>query len=179
MISDDDEKFVEQLYEEYHSLMLYVAFDILKDRALAEDVVSEAFIKVIRHLQKLKGFACHQTKKYIVSIVETTSLDFLKKRKSVKEDLEELLDISIGSDINILDDLVSREGYDSLMSVIQSLPKNLKDVAYLYFACNHSHEDIARTLGISYDNSKKRLSRAREMIKKIWAGERDGEKHGS
>ena len=167
-----NENLLEQIYGKYYGTMLFVANSILKDNTLAEDTVAEAFIKINRNIDKLKDISCHQTKGYIVSTVQTLSYDAYNKRTRRKEDIVDTFDDIPDERINILDDLQNQDSCASLIRIIKSLPTRLKEVAYLY-ASGYNHDEIAQTLGISYANSKKRLSRARKMAQKIWAGEKN------
>ena len=172
-LNEKDKVLVEQLFDNYHRLMLYIANQILNDHALAEDSVSESFIKIIRHRDKLRDVSSHQTKAYIVNIVRTTSLNLIKQRAIRSHEPEEFLDDVADENINIQDDLVAKEGVATIMKAFQTLPIILKDVAYLYFTHELSHDEIAETLNISVAASKKRLSRARLAIKKILGGDSD------
>jgi RNA polymerase sigma-70 factor (ECF subfamily) len=141
-IGESDKRLVEQLYVKYHRLMLYIANSIFCDYALAEDAVSESLIKIMRYRKKLHDVSSHQTKAYIVSIVRTTSLNLLKKKdSSFNPQTEELSDEITDEHADMLDELISREGYDSLMSAFQSLPPPLKEIAYKRFVLNLSHSN--------------------------------------
>jgi len=162
---------LEQIYEKYYGTMLYIADNILHDRALAEDAVSESFIKLTPHLEKFQDISGHQTRGYIVKVVKTVSYDIYNKRVR-RDEIEE--DFSAADkNVDILTDLVSQENYDSIKKIIHSLPDRLKDVLLLC-ASGYSHDEIAKALNITVSNSKKRLSRARELVKKKLGGKRDG-----
>jgi len=171
--SNKSENLIEEIYDMYYGTMMSVANSIIKDHALAEDIVAESFIKINRHLGKLQDISSHQTRGYIVSVVRSISYDFYNKRTRNKEDIDDNLELIPDKDINILSDLVIQDTCDSLKEIIQSLPEHLRDVVYLH-ASGYSHDEIAQSLGISYANSKKRLSRARKMAQKIWEGEKNG-----
>jgi len=158
----------EKIYEEYYGLMMHIALGVLEGHALAEDAVSESFIKIMKHNEKIAGLARHQRKSYIVSIVRTTSLDMLRKRGGAfasKEDPDKALESVADSSIPVLDGLIAREGCESIVDAIKSLPGTLRDVAYLSLVYDQSHEEISSMLGISYDTSKTRLSRAKKLIR--------------
>jgi len=169
-ISDEDKQLVEQLYKQYNSTMLGVAHKILKDMTLAEDAVSESFVKIIRHRKKLTNVLCHETRVYIVSIIRSTSYDILKKRnRHIHVSDDELADMPDETQ-NILAKITTEEGYASIKSIIKKLPTTLKDVAYRSIALEMTHEEIASELGISEVASRQRLSRAKSLIKQILGG---------
>ena len=51
--SDDKVKF-EKVYKNYKNIMLNRAYEIVKERQLAEDAVHNAFLKIINNLPKIK-----------------------------------------------------------------------------------------------------------------------------
>ncbi len=73
---------VEKLYYEYRSDMLYTALAIVKDYSHAEDIVQLAFIRVIRHMDKISALPGSEVRGYIIYIVRNLSFDFLRKQKN-------------------------------------------------------------------------------------------------
>jgi RNA polymerase sigma-70 factor (ECF subfamily) len=45
----------EQLYQLYVHTMFHVAHGILQDHMLAEDAVHDAFLRILNHLDKIRG----------------------------------------------------------------------------------------------------------------------------
>ena len=122
-ISDADRYLVEQLYQQYRSTMFGVAFKILNDAPLAEDAVSEALIKIIRHRNKLTDIFCHKTRAYIVSIIRTTSYDLLQKRnRHVHVSDDELLEMPDTTQ-NVLLKLTAEDGLLAIKRAIHNLPR--------------------------------------------------------
>lgn len=170
-ISDQDKLHVEQLYNTYKKTMLGVAYKILKDTSLAEDAVSECFIKIIRHRKKLTDVLCHQTRAYIVTIVRTTSYDLQQQKNRHSHDSDDALAELPDNNENVLAKLTAEEGYVSIKTELQKLPRKLREVAHRFLTLEMTHEEIANELGITVDTSKKRLSRARAIIKENLGGD--------
>ena len=171
--NEDDKRKIEQIWHKYHGLMQYEARKILDDDA-AEDAVSEAYIKIIRNIHKFQDITSYQTRVYIVSIVRSTSIDVLRNMMRLKgrvEDSDELLEIAPDGDVDILGDLLAKEGLAAIETALASLPDHLKDVICLHLVDGISHVEIARMLGITEGASKMRLLRAKERIRKRLAGE--------
>jgi len=172
--SEEDRSKMVQIFDEYYALMIRVAIGILKDRALAEDAVSESIVKLIENISNIGEVSCYKTKSYIVIIVRNTSLNILKKAKrsqSLDGEHSDIVDI----DAQIPETLISMEGYESIVGIVKSLPPTLKDVAVLSLVHGYSHNEIAELLGISYDTVKMRLSRAKQAIRNAFGGERHGQ----
>ena len=165
---------IAQIFDEYYALMLHVAMDILNDRTLAEDAVSESLEKIIKNISNIGEVSCYKTKSYIVIIVKNTSINLLKKENRNRNNDDEHSNI-IDIDSLIPENLISMEGFDGLVDIIKSLPSTLKDVAVLSLVQEYSHQEIAKRLGIKNDTVRMRLSRAKKIIKNIL---KEGGKHG-
>ncbi len=59
----------EHLYLENRSIMYNYAMEILKDSQLAEDAVQDAFMKLIKYMDHIKGRNDHDARNYLIIIV--------------------------------------------------------------------------------------------------------------
>ncbi len=86
---------LEAIYENIGGRMLSVAFSVLKDRYLAEDVVQDSFLKIAKNARRFEpgtnGIA------WICKIVRNTALDYLKREKKItKVNVEDCFDLGGG-----------------------------------------------------------------------------------
>lgn len=162
--NDSDRDKVTEIYQLYHGTMLYVANSILKENHLAEDAVSEAFIKIIDNLEKINEIDCYRTRGFVVIIVRNTALDMLRKQKKEQtiplEENENYQDCKEPA----LDSLSAKEVCDKITGCIAKLNKTYSDILYIKVAMDCSCEEIAKILGISPANAKMRLCRARKAL---------------
>ena len=68
----DREKLAE-LYRIYEKPLYRIAYAVLHDHSQAEDAVSEAFCRVMRHIGKIGDPVSPQTKQYMVKTIRSTS----------------------------------------------------------------------------------------------------------
>ena len=61
--------------------MLYKASSILHDYMLAEDAVSEAFIRIYKNIDKIEDPVSKKSIAFVMTIVRNTSLTILEKNK--------------------------------------------------------------------------------------------------
>ncbi len=89
--SDTDKSKFEILYSEYKNLMYYTANRILRNSRDAEDVVHQAFLKVIEILDTISSPRCHKTRALLVTITEHKAIDLYreKQRRNVLPLVEE------------------------------------------------------------------------------------------
>ena len=170
-LNENDKELLARLHDEYYYLLFHIAKCILNDTALVEDAVSASFIKVAQHREKFYDMKCHQEKAYIVSIIRSISINMKLQRERLNCESDEILEDITDPGVNIEADFMAKEGYDSLVMAILSLPDSLRDVAYLYFSHNMTHDEISSALGVSIDASKKRLERAKINLRKKIGGE--------
>jgi len=164
--SEADKSKMVRIYETYRGLMLYTAMQVLKDHALAEDAVSESIEKLIRNIHKVGDVSGYKTKALVVIIVRNTAINIWRKRKktSAGDDIE--IEQMVDKTPIAPDKIISMEGYNKIVNIINALPETYKDVAILSFLHEYSYSEIAEMLGISYDTVKMRISRARKLIRK-------------
>ena len=71
---EDRNKF-EIVYQQYKSLMYYVAYRILREERDAEDAVHNAFVRIAEHIDKISEPVCPKTRAFVVLIVERTAIN--------------------------------------------------------------------------------------------------------
>lgn len=169
--TEDDRRKAEKIYELYSGTMLHIAISILHKTQLAEDAVSEAFIRIINNLEKIGEPNCNQTRGFVVIIVRNIAYDLLRHNKNHPE--SELYDNNDYTDVKepVFEDVSAKEACDQISQAIAQLPKAYADIIYLKAVFEYSHQEIAELLNISDDNVKTRLHRARSALKKILSGE--------
>jgi len=169
----DTENKITQLFTKYRSLMIYIAKEILKDYHLAEDAVSDSFVKLHRNLHKVGDVDCHKTRGLMVIMARNAAIDIYNK--SIKGSVnyeDEMADIPDSSH-SVSDEVLGIDGYNNIVDILNSLPDTLRDVADLAFIHKYDYKEIAELLGISYDNVRKRISRAKSVIKSKLKGNKN------
>lgn len=160
--SEEDRSKFEEIYTTYRQIMLYVSNRIVRDQYLAEDIVHQAFLKIVDNLDKINEINCHKTKGYIVVIVQNLSIDFYRKRKRENN-------ISFNELELYVEDIKNNE--DSMMNdveeAISKLPINYLTVLRLKFSHGNSYNEISEILGISETNVRQRISRGKKMLQEI------------
>lgn len=116
--SDADKSKFEILYSEYKNLMYYTANRILRNSSDAEDVVHQAFLKVIEILDTISSPRCHKTRALLVTITEHKAIDLYreKQRRNVLPLAEEYIGAAPAAEIERL------AARDTLAAAIASLP---------------------------------------------------------
>ena len=80
--SDEERRLFTDLYNQYGNMMLHVAKRYFpKDMYAAEDVVQNAWIRVVDHFQKIQAVPSKKRGAYLVVIVRNEAITALRKQK--------------------------------------------------------------------------------------------------
>jgi RNA polymerase sigma-70 factor (ECF subfamily) len=159
--ADDRQKF-ERLFEKYQRLLLHKAFGILHDHALAEDAVSEAFIRIYKNLGKIGDAEAPGTVSFLVTIVKNTSLTMWQKQKKLGLPDE---DIETESDAYDMEEAVLSAAVSAdMLKLVDELKEELRAPFLLKYAHDLPHKEIAALLHISENNVTVRIHRAKSKL---------------
>lgn len=166
--SDDERSEFEKLYYSYRNLMFYIANNILHNEYLAEDAVSETFLKLANNFDTVLKFGdinCNRTKSYVAISTKNTCLDLLKKEKHYLQLEDSSLRMVPDKDFDELERLIEAESYENVINEFMNLPDEMRHVLQLYAIYEHDLDTIAKELGISREGVKKKIYRARKLLR--------------
>ena len=157
----------EQAYERYSKIGFYYAREILKDDALAEDALHDAFLSLARNLDKIGEIDCNKSFNYFVTIVKNTSISALRKQRRAsmveiddEESLFQLEDAAPGPEERLL----QRAGYEELLAAIRTLKPAYQAPLLLKYANGYTEAEIAKVLGVTVSNVSVRIHRAKKKL---------------
>ena len=160
---EEQDKF-EALYSKYKNLLFHKALQILHDHMLAEDAVSEAYIRVYRNLEKIEDIDSPRCVAFLVTIVRNTALTILNRNRSAMlEDMDEMLP----DDVNIEETVLSRLSQNQIVEYIGRLDEELRNIFLMKYAYDLPSREIAEQMGTSENNINVRLHRARKKLVEI------------
>lgn len=151
---DDKVKF-ERIYNRYRNLMYHVAYKVLSNHYDAEDAVHQAFVAIIRHLEKIGDIDSPETRSFIVLITERKAIDLIRTSHSEKV-------------IPLNEDLIGIEipapGDHGLADALAKLPAHYREVLLLRFDNGYSTKELAQMLGMTESGVRKLIGRAKNAL---------------
>jgi len=151
------------LYNMYCSAMFNVAFRIVSDKTLAEEIMQDSFLKAFTKLDSYSGKVTFGA--WLKKIVINTSINELKKANQFQ--FESLNETSESADINENDIVSCNElKAEQILKTMQSLKPNYKIILTLFFIEGFDLEEISSILNISNENCRATMSRAKESLRK-------------
>lgn len=148
----------ENLFRKYYNEALLYVFSFCHNRALAEDLVQEAYMRAIRSIDEEKnGF-----KFWLFKVCRNLYFDTLRKNKKV-----EAITSDMPSNESLVDDVIQKDEYRALYKAISLLKDDFREIVRLYYFDSMSVKEIASIVDESVDNVKIKLYRARLKLKDI------------
>ncbi len=154
-----------RLYADYHKLVLHVAFDILHDDKLAEDVCQEVFIKMGKKIERLDE---DKIKGWILRNTHRKAIDFWRRAYRRREVPTEGAKIEQTLLTECLVDEVAegrrKEFRDKLLDALKAKDPVWYDLMVRVVVENEPAEDVAREYGMTVMGMRMRISRARRWL---------------
>lgn len=164
------EQAFEPLLKRYLSVVYNFIFQMTRDRAEADDLTQETFIKVWKHIARFDRKKSFKT--WIFTIAKNTTYDFLKKKKTLPFSY---FDDEMGdnrwevADEKILlpDELLKRADVaQELNAALDRMPVSYRTILSLAYREDFSLQEISEILGEPYNTVKSRHNRALKRLKK-------------
>ncbi len=147
-----------QLYKLYYKSMYSTSLRMVGNAEDAEDVMQEAFLSAFKKIDTYKGEVSFGA--WLKKIVVNRSLDYLKKRKVVFEEINERI---IEEENPMMD--THEIDIAKIKKAINQLPEGYRVVLSLYLLEGYDHDEISEILGISNSSSRSQLLRAKLKLR--------------
>lgn len=150
----------EALYARYAPRMFFVCLRYARDRAGAEDMLQDGFIRVF---DKLGTFRMDGSLEgWIRRIMVTTCINHLRKGWLHHE-------VPVAGETNehaVMPQALGDMGHDELLRLVQALPDGYRAVFNLYAIEGYGHAEIAAQLGCNEGTSRSQLAKARRALQR-------------
>jgi RNA polymerase sigma factor (sigma-70 family) len=163
-----DMKAHEALYQSYGRPVYTLAMRILADPAVAEEVLQDTAIEVMRHVGEFRGDAAFGG--WVKRIATNKCLAHLRsawhrKSRSLAGGDDGEGDGTAWEPAAADDPAGQAADRESLDRALASLAPAARAVVWLYDVEGYSHQEIAALMGMSVSFSKSRLARAHEQLR--------------
>lgn len=157
---------IQKLYEIYEQPMYRIAYAFLHNREMAEDAVSEAFVRIIGKIKRLGDAESPKTKSYIVKVIKSTSIGIYRRNKR-KYMYEQPIDDNIMQLSDPLTDVEDKIIAGSTGEIMNGLEET--DRTIVMFRCRYEmpYKEIAQRTSMSEAAVRKRFERAKRRIIKL------------
>ncbi|HWH54116.1 MAG TPA: sigma-70 family RNA polymerase sigma factor [Gaiellaceae bacterium] len=164
LIARDDELALAELYRRLGSLAYGLAFRILRDDALAQDAVQEAFLGVWRAADR---FVAERAKPstWVLTLVHRRAVDLVRREERRRADPLDTESESAGTVSDQAEHVAER---DAVRQALRQLPPEQREAIELAYYGGYTQSELAERLGQPLGTIKSRmftgLSRLRDVL---------------
>lgn len=150
---------VKKIYEDYGEPLFHYLLFLLSNKADAEDVLENLFLKIVRHQKRI--FRTRNLKSYLFAIARNEARDFIKvqiKNRKLQEKMANTL-------LEPREKNISFEEKEKVNLALSELPVEQKEVITLKIWQGFTFREISRILKVSSDTCASRYRYAIEKLK--------------
>ena len=158
---------IEKLYKNYHNELLWYCYKLsCNNRALAEDIVQDTFIKGLENAHILNNMTEAQCRAWLYKTAKNIFID--KIRRITKEPQPEFEAITEDD----LSEIMVRQ-------LCAQLPDEERELFWLRFMEGYNSTELGELFSLSPSTVRSRLSSARKKIRKLYLEQKGkGELYG-
>lgn len=162
----DDMSAFEALFHQYEKLVYRTAYLVVGDREEAKDILQEVFVSVWKWRQTFDP----QKGKFTTWLHRITINQCSKKRRKKQPvflSLEEIEDKGFQTEASEFPEevMITREEYERLMKVLNSLNAKHRSVLVLRYFNDLSYCEIAQVIDVPLGTVKSRLNQALKLLR--------------
>lgn len=145
-------------YDRYVNLVYSIAFSILGDPPLAEDVTQDVFLKIWRNLETYDP-AKARVNTWMSRIARNRAIDLLRRQKPLQRQVSwaDAQGVELGAGITPEDRVSQRMTKDHVLQALAQLPEEQREALALAYFRNMTQQEIADILGEPLGTIKTRI----------------------
>lgn len=144
----------QEVWNSYHKDLQQFIISKVKDKAIADDLLQDSFLKIHTKLNTLKDIT--KIKSWIFTIARNSVLDYFKTANKTIEVAE--------IEIETQDKPQEHTEQDCLHGILKELPKKYRDPLFLSDVKGLKQAEIAKQLNLPLPTVKSQIQRGRKQI---------------
>lgn len=180
-IPEKERKFINDLYIKFYPILRNQVIKITNNQSLVDDLIQDAFIKLIKHVDTLLLLEESALATYLYATIASVSLDYIRKNARYNEtSYDEIMTEAYFTNHLIIssveESFICKENKEELSVAISKLPKRDQLLLQGKYFMEYSLREIAAYTDIPYANVASCLTRAKRKLLKIIRKEKGYEK---
>lgn len=158
-----EEKGFSFFLREYHAALCYFSFRIIKDKDNAEDIVSEAYLKL---WERHAGFDnVGSIRSFLYTVVHNASIDYLRQNKKRSAYSKEIVYLDEEKESYVLQQIIEAETYHEIVSSLKILPPKCREIFRMIYFEGKDYAEIANELKLSINTIRVQKARALAILR--------------
>lgn len=157
-----------QLVVEHSDSIFRLAYSIVSDRALAEDITQDTLVKAWMALPSFRGEG--SLKGWILRIAHNTSISAIRARKAVVVDPADLVDVRPTLADVVEKNVENTHAYGEFVKALDELDELSRSILVLREVEGLAYDEISKMLRVPLPTVKTRLLRSRRRLGVVLKG---------
>ncbi len=152
-----------EVFNNLYPALCWYSERITKDKAGAQDIVQEAFLKIWEKHHQFSHWMV--LKSYLYTTVRHDSSRWFRRKQRIGIQEQTVVEIASSPTSNALQDLIRAEVYRQLQAGVDTLPTQCRQVVTLLFMEGKSTREVADTLQVSQATVKVQKGRGLRLLR--------------
>lgn len=152
----------EGIVQRWQHRLVNLAWRFCRDRAMAEDMAQEVFIKVYRSLGSFRGESTFST--WLTSVALNTYRSGVRADAGQTVNLDPARTVAVGAGQQHR--VEDRQRDEAVRRAVLTLPARYREAILMFYFEEKDLAETARVLGVAEGTLKARLYRGRELLKR-------------
>ncbi len=157
-----DEALVEAWIREHGLAMHRVALSIVRDRALAEDVVQDALLRAWR---ARPGTDVQNERGWLLQIVHNAAVSQLRRERTTSIGDDAIAELDTGGGGDTAEEALAQQGMRDMLEVLAAMDPTTAAILVLRELEDLPYEEIVEVTGLPLPTVKTRLHRGRKELR--------------
>lgn len=160
-LSLEEAQKLEALFLRFERVLLFIAQKYVGQQSDAEDIVLEAFIRIIPHLSNIDLKNEDSARSYLITVVEHLAIDSLRKKRFLP------LKENIANECLAGEEMENHESRELLVKAMKKLKPQDEQILKMKYIEGMNDQEMSELLSIKQTALRKRLERARKRLKNL------------
>ena len=162
LLSQDAEKALKQMYDQYYTYLCYAVYNVLPDRNVSEDIVQEVFFEIWKKRETLN--ITSSLRAYLKRAAINRTLNYIRDRKIKFEEEDTALAVA-DTRVEVTKEMEADELKVKIAEAMNELPEKCRIVFGMSRYEEMSYKEIAEKLDISVKTVENQISKALKMMR--------------
>lgn len=157
-----DQEKLETIYERYVEDMFCAAYNVIKDYALAEDAVQEAFVRMACVIKDID--MSYNPQSFAITVTKNIARDMVAKYEREKCLYDSYVGYYEGSSTDTFKEIEQEDIVEKLARFVTTLKPKYLEVFVLRCHYRMQYKEISKLLNVSESTLRKRIQRLKEQM---------------
>ena len=170
--NDVDKEFFEGLYRLYYPLMKQKAYSIIRNYEVIDDLIQDAFMKLIINIPLLQTLSSRKTISYIVCTIKHVCIDYIRQRTRrsqyvISGSCNDITDQIPDMHAEIEENYMKTEEIEEMEQTLVRLPRRDRSLLFLKYYMELCDKEIEGLTNIPAQHVRQYISRARRKALRL------------